>query len=109
MKPEGQGGAARPVLRRLIWYIERGTFVHTLASSGTNSKRLTNIDKHGVDFRLAAAIFFGPTIEADDTREDYGELRRLALGRVGTDHFVVGLHPSGADTAIHQRMEGWTT
>ena len=50
---------------------------------------MANIDKHGVDFRLAAAIFFGPTIEADDTREDYGELRRLALGRVGTDHFVV--------------------
>lgn len=53
------------------------------------SKRLANIEKHGVDFRLAAAIFFGPTIEADDLREDYGEPRRLALGRVGTDHFVV--------------------
>ena len=53
------------------------------------AKRLGNIEKHGVDFRLAAGIFFGPTVEADDTREDYGEMRRLALGRVGAECFVV--------------------
>ena len=53
------------------------------------SKRSANIDKHGADFRLAAAIFSGPTLEADDAREDYGELRRLALGRVGTEYLVV--------------------
>ena len=64
------------------------------------SKRLVNIDKHGVDFRLAAAIFFGPTIEADDTREDYGELRRLALGRVGTETLVVVYTPRGASKRL---------
>lgn len=53
------------------------------------TKRQVNIDKHGVDFRLAAGIFFSPTVEADDTREGYGEMRRLAIGRVGTEHFVV--------------------
>lgn len=54
------------------------------------SKRLANNDEYGVDFRLAAEIFFGPTIEADDTREDNGEeLRRLALGRIRTDCCVV--------------------
>jgi hypothetical protein len=53
------------------------------------SKRQASIDKHGVDFRLAAAIFFSPTNQAHDTREDPGELRRLALGHAGKDHFVV--------------------
>ena len=62
------------------------------------TKRLANIDKHGVDFRLAAGIFLGPTIEADDTREDYGELRRLALGRVGSEHSVVVYTPRGDKT-----------
>jgi uncharacterized protein len=42
-----------------------------------------------VDFRLAAGIFFGKTVESDDEREGYGESQRIALGRVGTEHFVV--------------------
>jgi uncharacterized DUF497 family protein len=33
-----------------------------------------------VRFRLAASIFVGPTLERIDTRQDYGEVRRTALG-----------------------------
>lgn len=36
------------------------------------------------DFAFAAAIFTGPTVERVDARRDYGEVRRLAIGRVGS-------------------------
>ncbi|MFZ4541968.1 MAG: BrnT family toxin [Rickettsiales bacterium] len=49
------------------------------------TKRQANLAKHGVDFRLAALVFAGPTLEAPDEREDYGEDRTIALGRVGSD------------------------
>ena len=32
------------------------------------------------DFAFAAAIFAGPTLERIDTRQDHGEVRRIALG-----------------------------
>ncbi len=33
------------------------------------------------DFAFAATIFRGPSVERDDLRKDYGERRRLAIGR----------------------------
>jgi uncharacterized DUF497 family protein len=46
------------------------------------AKRLANLSERNVDFRDAALIFEGPVIEARDTREEYGERRFRALGRV---------------------------
>ena len=43
-------------------------------------KRKLNLAKHGIDFWNAAAIFDGPLVTVEDTREDYGEPRYLALG-----------------------------
>ena len=43
-------------------------------------KRKLNLAKHGVDFRDAPAIFDGPLVTVEDTREDYGESRYIALG-----------------------------
>lgn len=34
-----------------------------------------NLRKHGIRFETAAQIFHGPTVEAIDDREDYGETR----------------------------------
>jgi uncharacterized protein len=34
----------------------------------------------GVDFRDAPAIFDGPLVTVEDTREDYGEPRYITLG-----------------------------
>ena len=34
-------------------------------------------------------IFAGPVLEAEDTREDYGERRLRALGRDGDRYFMV--------------------
>jgi uncharacterized protein len=44
------------------------------------TKRKSNLSKHGIDFRDAAAIFDGPLVTVEDMREDYGEPRYVALG-----------------------------
>ena len=44
------------------------------------AKRLTNLRKHGIDFRDAERIFRGFTLTAEDDRESYGERRFLTLG-----------------------------
>lgn len=43
-------------------------------------KRLTNLAKHGIDFRDAETIFDGPLVAVEDARQDYGETRYIALG-----------------------------
>lgn len=53
------------------------------------SKRLKNLDDHGVDFQGAALIFLGPVLEAEDQRAGYGERRYRALGEVDGDYFVI--------------------
>jgi len=43
-------------------------------------KRKLNLAKHGIDFADASAIFDGPLVTVEDTREPYGERRYIALG-----------------------------
>ena len=52
-------------------------------------KRQSNIDKHGVDFQLAALIFEGFVSTYVDDRYDYGEERLISLGMVDDDCYVV--------------------
>ena len=44
------------------------------------NKRQTNIEKHGIDFADAVKIFDGFTHTTQDTREDWGEERFVAVG-----------------------------
>ena len=44
------------------------------------SKRLKNLQKHGVDFADAPLLFEGYTVTAEDDRARYGEQRFLTLG-----------------------------
>jgi uncharacterized DUF497 family protein len=53
------------------------------------AKRLRNIERRGVDFKDAALIFEGPVIAKEDTREDYGERRFRALGKVDDEYYIV--------------------
>lgn len=53
------------------------------------TKRLSNLEERGVDFRDAALIFEGPVIAKEDTRKDYGERRFRALGKVDDEYYVV--------------------
>jgi len=39
-----------------------------------------NLEERGFDFVFASSIFAGPTLERIDTRQDYGEIRRIATG-----------------------------
>jgi len=43
-------------------------------------RRKLNLAKHGIDFADAPAIFDGPLVTVEDTREHYGEPRYIALG-----------------------------
>ena len=52
-------------------------------------KASRNLAKHGVSFLTAAAIFVSEIIERIDDREDHGELRCIALGRVDTEIYRV--------------------
>lgn len=46
------------------------------------AKAKSNLGTHGISFLTAAAIFSNPRLERIDDREEYGEVRWIALGRV---------------------------
>jgi hypothetical protein len=45
-------------------------------------KNRINIEKHGISFEDAKAIFEDVRITAVDTRQSYGEIRNISLGTV---------------------------
>ena len=44
------------------------------------SKNGLNLAKHGISFEEARNIFVGPMLVAEDSRREYGEVRKLAIG-----------------------------
>ena len=52
-------------------------------------KASTNLAKHRVSFLTAAEVFANEILERIDDREDYGEVRWIALGRVEAEVFRV--------------------
>ncbi len=68
-----------------------------------NSRR--TLSERGFGFDYAARIFFGPTLEKQDTRRDYGEARMQAVGQVGDDVlFVVYTDRGNARHVISARL-----
>jgi len=53
------------------------------------TKARINLEKHKVSFLTAAAIFSNERLERIDDREEYGELRWIALGRVDDEVYRV--------------------
>lgn len=51
------------------------------------TKRQTNLQKHGLDFADAEKVFNGPLVLFEDTRENYGEQRMIGIGLL--DYLVV--------------------
>ena len=44
------------------------------------SKRQSNLKKHGLDFADAAKVFAGPMAVFEDARDAYGEQRMIGIG-----------------------------
>lgn len=51
------------------------------------SKRQSNLQKHGLDFADAEKVFNGPLVLFEDKRENYGEQRMIGIGLL--DYLVV--------------------
>ena len=62
------------------------------------TKRRTNLRKHGIDFAYAERILAGITLTAEDNREAYGERRFLSLGLL--DDQVVSIAHTEHDEEI---------
>jgi len=56
------------------------TYIVQVRFTWDPEKSERNFAERAFDFAFAAAIFAGPTLERIDTRQDYGEVRRIALG-----------------------------
>lgn len=61
------------------------------------TKRKSNIKKHGIDFLEAPMIFSGNTLTIEDDRYDYGEVRFVTFG-VLCDRVVSVIHTETEDT-----------
>ena len=65
-----------------------------------SDKRARTLEERGLDFEDAQLVFAGLTVEVEDTRQDYGEIRMLCYGKLEGRLVVVGYTPRGADRHI---------
>jgi uncharacterized DUF497 family protein len=63
------------------------------------SKRKSNLKKHGLDFADAEKVFAGPMAVFEDMSEDYGEQRWIGIGLL--DFLVVLVVHVEFDRSIH--------
>ena len=63
-------------------------------------KRAQTLEERGLDFEDAPIVFAGLTVEVEDRRKDYGEVRMLCFGKLEGRLVVVGYTPRGADRHI---------
>ncbi len=63
-------------------------------------KRDEALLKRGLNFEDAALVFAGTTLELEDTRRDYGEMRMICFGKLEGRMVVVGYAPRGADRHV---------
>ena len=64
------------------------------------AKRARTLAERGLDFADAALVFEGNTLEIEDDRKDYGEIRIICFGLLAGRMVVVGYTPRGADRHI---------
>ena len=53
------------------------------------TKRRSNLIKHGLDFATAHRVFTGPTFSIPDNRFDYGEERFVTIGLLDAKVVVI--------------------
>jgi uncharacterized DUF497 family protein len=64
------------------------------------AKRAKTLAERGLDFADAAIVFAGVTVEVEDTRKDYGEIRIICYGRLQGRMVVVGYVARGKSRHI---------
>jgi uncharacterized protein len=63
-----------------------------MAFEWDSKKDALNRKKHGISFNEACEIFQGPVLTAEDTRQDYGEVRLVSIGALAGLVVVVVVH-----------------
>jgi uncharacterized DUF497 family protein len=63
-------------------------------------KREKALTERGLDFADAAFVFEGVTLEVEDIRKEYGEIRIICYGMLAGRMVVVGYTPRGADRHV---------
>ena len=63
-------------------------------------KRGRTLEERVLEFEDAALVFAGVTLEVEDTRQDYGEVRIICYGLLAGRMVVVGYTPRGADRHV---------
>ena len=64
------------------------------------AKRAKTLAEWGLDFADAALVFEGDTLEVEDDRRDYGEVRIICFGLLAGRMVAVGNTPRGADRHV---------
>ena len=64
------------------------------------AKRNQALAERWLDFEDADIVFEGVTLEIEDTRRDYGEVRIICYGWLAARMVVVGYTPRGADRHV---------
>ena len=64
------------------------------------TKRQKTLDERGLDFKDAALVFKGVTVEVEDVRKEYGERRIICFGKLKGRMVVVGYSPRGAERHV---------
>ena len=61
------------------------------------AKSTANLATRGFSFALAASIFAGRVVEAEDRRHDYGEARTQAIGQATTGAVLAVIYTDRGD------------
>jgi len=70
-------------------------------------KAARNVAKHGVPFEYATRAFLDPRrLDIEDYRRDYGEQRRVTLGRIDGRVFAIAYTPPRRHDSSDFRTEG---
>ena len=64
------------------------------------AKRQKTLVERGLDFKDAALVFKGETVEVEDVRKEYGERRIICFGELKGRMVVVGYTPRGAERHV---------
>ena len=64
------------------------------------AKRAKTLTERGLDFADASVVFAGVTVEVQDIRKNYGEMRIICFGLLEGRMVVVGYVPRGSSRHI---------